>query len=124
MSLSCDWDGDIEPGMVMCDYPFRVEALATKRARNCCSCGKLIEVGEPCNEWRRYKVPEYDIEIAIWGDCGDQGPPRASYFHCVDCGLLADFLHGQKYVFSPADDMRELAKEHAALVRAGQAGCL
>ena len=124
MGLSCDWIDDIVPGMVCWEDPHTIAALATKRARKCASCGAKIQPGQPCHEWRRYKVPEYDIEIAIWGEDGDLGPPRASHYHCVDCGLIASFLLDHNYVFPPTDDIRELAKDHAREAGTGRGGCI
>jgi hypothetical protein len=85
---------------------------------------KRLNPGDIVTEWRRYKIPEYDVEISIWGEDGDQGPPRASHYHCGECTLIARFLYAQKYVFPPTDDMRVLAKEHAEMAAVGRAGCV
>ena len=123
MGLSCDYDSDFEPGTTAWNWPSALKPLATKRSRKCCSCGKPLAPGDLAAEWRRYKVPEYDVEISIWGDSGELGPPRASKYHCVECDLISGFLRTFDYVFNPADDMRNLAKEHAGLVAAGGKGC-
>jgi len=124
MGLSCDYDCEFEPGMVAWNWPRNLAPLATKRARKCVSCGKRLAPGDLAAEWTRYKVPEHDIEISIYGDCGENGPRRASHYHCVDCSMIADFLHGFNYAFQPTDDMRALAREHAEEAAYGRAGCL
>lgn len=124
MGLSCDYESDWEPGMTAWNFPANPAPLQTKRGRKCASCRCALAPGAVVTEWRRYKVPEYEIELAIYGEDGDCGPPRASAFHCADCTMLAAFLSSFKYAFQPDDDMRALAREHAELIADGGTGCL
>ena len=129
MGLSCSNDDyDPEPGDVCWHWPNEVKPLATKRARKCCSCGKRINPGQPAALFERWKVPESEVEVRIYGeDNWDEGVPRAPWFHCGDCGLLTLFLISPplNYVFMLDEDVRELAKQHYEEVLAGrQAGCM
>ena len=126
MSLSCEYDYDPEPGDVCWEWSGDLKPLATKRWRKCASCHKRIDPGEKALRFRRWKIPEHDIEIAIYGEDGDCGPPRAPWYHCADCGLIALFLASPPlyYVFQIHDDMRKLSKEHAAMVALNRAGCV
>ena len=122
--LSCYYDYDPEPGDVCWFTPNSIEPLKRFRATKCQSCKKRIAPGDLAAEFRRYKVPEHDIEIAIYGDDYDQGPPRASHYLCQDCGNIYLFLERFGYALNPEMDMRELSAEHGELAKAGQAGCL
>ena len=77
-----------------------------------------------CLEFPRYKIPEFDVELKIYGEDCDCGPPRASWFMCWECGwrYLALARHG--YAIQINDDMRKLMIEHDDLTAAGHAGCL
>jgi hypothetical protein len=126
MSLSCDYDWEPDPGDICWEFPKGFEPLSTKTTRKCCSCGHKISPGSPALRFRRWKIPEYDVELAIYGYDGDNGPPRAPWFHCLDCGNIALFLASPPldYAFRIDDSMRELSREYAEQVKAGQAGCL
>ena len=123
MGLSCDYDFDPEPGMVCWHWPGGFSVFDRKRATKCCSCGEKITGGNVLR-FSRYKVPEYEIEERIYGDCGEDGPRRAPWFMCVDCGNIALFLLSFNYSFYLEDNMRDLAKEHAAMAAENRAGCL
>ena len=120
--LTCDYYYDPEPGDVCWDVPSGWKTHTRKRLPKCCSCGEPVS-GEKCLEFRRYKIPEYDVEIRIYGEDGDQGPPRASRFMCFECGwrFLALARHG--YAINIYDDMRRLMIEHDGLAEQGLAGC-
>lgn len=126
MGLSCDYDYEPEPGDVCWEWPDKLKPLDTKRSRKCWSCGAKIALGALALRYHRFKVPEHDIELRIWGEGYDQGPPRAPAFHCADCGNLALFLLSPplNYTFHLHEDMRELVKEHAEMAQAGRAGCI
>lgn len=126
MGLSCEYDYEPEPGDVCWGWPDKMEPLPTRRSRKCCSCGARIEPGAMSLRFKRWKVPEHDVEIRIYGEDSDCGPPRPPLFHCFDCGNLALFLLSPplNYGFNITDDMRELAKEHAEMARDGRSGCI
>ena len=123
MGLSCDYDFDPDAGQTVWEHNDEFTTLATRRRRKCCSCKARIEPGAKVVKFRRWKVPEYDIEISLYGDDGWDGPPRAPMFHCEPCGNLYLFLQGFKYSFPVDDDMRKLAKEHAKMEAQNRAGC-
>ena len=87
--------------------------LATKRARKCCSCGEKIDVGATCAEIPRFKVPESDVEVRIYGEDGEV--PMASAYMCEICAGLAFSLDELGYCGQPWEDQRELVKEYAEI---------
>jgi len=77
----------------LCDYdsngwyyypPKDFVTFGLKRRKRCCSCGKLINIGDQCVEFDRYRGPITDIEERI---CGDE-IELASWFMCEECGEI------------------------------------
>lgn len=119
MSLMCDMDGDG-------DYDWYYETaddfapLATKRSRKCCSCGGVIKVGELSLKHTCSRPPKYDIEERIYGD-DSMAVPMASRYMCEACGDLSMNLRELGYCAPPGDDMRELVKEYAEMMKGASA---
>ena len=80
MPLSCGCDDWPEPGTVIWYDPDGYSTLETKKRQRCCSCNELIEIGATVGVTHRYKVPEFEIEIDIYGEDGEV--PRASKYMC------------------------------------------
>lgn len=95
------------------DWPRDYSTLDTKRRRQCCSCGEWINVGSTVVAFPRFKVPEHDIELAIYGETDENGPKRATEYLCERCGDLFFSLEELGFCVSYAQDMRELVKEYA-----------
>lgn len=112
MGLTCSCDFEPEPGMV-CWEDLVTTKLATKTKRKCHSCCTTIEIGEDCASSRRYKVPDTDVEIRIYGEDGEI--PRAPKFICEKCHDLALNLEELGYCMQPWEDQRELVKQYAEL---------
>ncbi len=113
MGLTCSCDYDPEPGMKVWFDPKDYTTLATKRHRNCCSCGDRINVGDTCAEVPRAKIPETDVECRIYGEDGEV--PLASAYMCETCAGLAFSLDELGYCGQPWEDQRELVKEYAEM---------
>ena len=114
MTLSCYCDYDWpEPGSVRWFWPNDYSTLQTKRSRKCCSCGERIEGGATVAAYTRYKVPEFEIELSIYGEGGDDGPPRATWYHCEECADLCFSLQELGFCLYIGDDMRSLVREYA-----------
>lgn len=112
MSLTCQYEYDPEPGDVCWDIPADYTTLKTKRARKCVSCGDRIEPGDIVAAFERYKVPEYDIEIAIYGEDEWRGPARATWYHCERCADLYYSLIALGFCIAANDDMPQLVREY------------
>ena len=82
--LTCECDYGPEPGQVLWWVPNDYNALKTKQARKCQSCGCRIQPGDIVVPFDRYKVPETDVELCIYGEEGEI--PRATHYHCEACG--------------------------------------
>lgn len=87
MSLSCSCDFEPEPG-TKCwftgeDFSKMPQLIRRKR---CCSCNSLIESGSDVVSIPRYKVPETDIEIRIYGEDGEI--PLTPWYLCERCGEI------------------------------------
>lgn len=113
MGLTCNCEWDPEPGSVCWEIPAKHTTLKSKQSRKCCSCGERIEVGDCVAAFERFKVPEYDIEIAIYGEGEWQGPSRATWYHCERCADLMFSLSELGFCIDLYDDMRQLVKEYA-----------
>ena len=114
MSLSCSCDDYApQPGEVLCEYPHKYSTLATNRAKRCTSCGDLIPLGSIVAQIRCWKVPDCDVEEAIYGMDGEV--PRANRYLCERCADLCFSLMELGFCFWPAGDMRELLDEYVEL---------
>lgn len=123
MGLSCDVECD-DPSSFsfMWLHPEEFSKAPIGRRNRCRSCKKLIDVGDDCLAIQRYRVPVTDIEIRIYSEEGEIS--LAPHWLCEECGGLMMSLLQHGYALDYNDDMRELVKEHAALVRiSGDAPC-
>jgi len=114
MSLSCSCDDyDNEPGMVIW-YGLRNYTLApVGRRSRCCSCNEIIKAGTLRCEAPRFRVPEYDVEIKIYGEDGEID--IASKWMCERCADLYFSLKELGFCEQPWEDQRNLVAEYAEL---------
>lgn len=125
MALSCDYDYELEPGSIAWYTGGAWLKYDFKRAPKCCSCGTKLKdggFGKDALVFHRFKVPEHDIEIAIYGEDGEI--PRANWYMCFECGWRYRVLEDAGYAVNIEDDMCQLFIEHESLKELGQAGCL
>lgn len=115
MSISCDCDIDYypEPGDVCWDYPADYSQLETSKRKRCCSCKTLIDVGAVVTRLLRYKVPETDVEIRIYGE---EEKPLAPHYMCETCSDIYFSISELGYCFS-GRDMRQVLEEYHQLKR-------
>jgi len=85
MTLSCTCDYDPEPGDILWWHPNDYSVLDTIRAKRCACCGSRIVPGALVAKFVRWKVPDCAIEISIYGEESDCGPPRAPHYLCEGC---------------------------------------
>ena len=125
MSLSCSFDYDLEPGYTCWYVGDKWLKYDFKRAPKCCSCGNKIKdggFGKDALVFYRFKVPEHDVEISIYGEDGEI--PRANWYMCFECGWRYRALESAGYAIDIRKDMRPLFLEHEELSAIGQGGCL
>ena len=116
MPLSCGCDIEYEPGMTIC-YPGEdFEPLQTTRRQRCQSCKELINIGDFSVRFEIFKVPEYQVEIDIYGEDGEI--PRAPRYLCEECGEIDFNLKelGFECIWV-GEDMRELLKEYRRIYK-------
>lgn len=95
LTCSCDMDSP-EPGQIYYDDgPSEFSVLSTVRSQECLNCGAKIKSGAIVTEHTRYKVPQYDVEIAIYGDDGEIA--CASKYLCEDCSDMYFNLKDRGY---------------------------
>jgi len=89
VSLYCDID-DAPRGADWWWYQPADEApLTTKRSRRCCSCSKMIRVGELARKVQRYRaLTEFEEMRGIACD----EVPLSDWYLCEPCGDLADSI--------------------------------
>jgi hypothetical protein len=113
MGLSCscgEWEGD---GWF---YELRKDdfvKLDSNRARRCKSCNELIDVGDECLKFRRFRATNTDIEIKIFGEAGLV--ELAPWYHCATCGEQYLNLDALGYCLNISENMLELLAEHRAM---------
>lgn len=110
MPLICGCYDD-EPGMLRSYCHGDFEPLQTSRRKRCQSCKELIDIGAFSVRFGIIKVPEYEIEINMYGEDGEV--PMADRYLCEECGeIYLNLLSvGFKCIF-PSENMRELLKEY------------
>lgn len=107
MGLSCDCYVDAE---WFYEGPDDYEVLSTKRGRRCCSCNKLIKVGEIVTKHTCWRSPTpFSIEESIYGD----EVPMAPKYHCEECADIEFSLLELGFCIVLGDEMRELSRQYA-----------
>lgn len=82
---------------------------AMKRRKRCCSCKNLIDEGDTCTKYTRWRYPNCDIEEWIYGDAVG----LAAYYQCEECSDLMENLAELGFdCIGPDEDMRELIEEY------------
>lgn len=113
--LTCsteDWEP--EPGMKCWDWPSDYMPMPQfKRRRRCCSCGKLLNPGETVISWECEKIPNTDVEVAIYGEEG--AVPLATRYACERCADIGLSLMELGYSFAPGDNAQGLLAEYQAM---------
>ena len=126
LSCSCDYGSDLGPGSWL--YSSNIHNndfvhLDTTRAKRCCSCGKLIRVGECCIKYPRYRYPYSGVESKIKCRCDlddafadEPGIRISDHYHCEWCGEMYLNLTSIGYkCLLPDEDMRKSLKEYHEL---------
>ena len=115
MSVYCSCEYEPEPGHTVWFAPKDFKPLQTKRRQRCKACGELIDIGSDCLEFQRVRIPDTDVECAIYGEDGEI--PRASHYVCEECGglwlslydlgLCVDYDCDQRENVAEFNDMKE-----------------
>lgn len=124
LTCSCDYDYDFDHGewyywYANSDESFQIPFAGTKRKR-CCSCNNLIEIGEICNKYPRYRYPHDEIESQIKTGrslddamCDEATIRIADHYHCEKCSEIWLNLTDIGYeCLSPSENMVEKLKEY------------
>ena len=114
MPLSCYCEYEPDSGDVLYDPPRDYKTCDRKRATKCSSCREPVRPGDLAVEFTRYKVPEHEIELRIYGETAESGPPRASLWLCERCGDLYWSLADLGFCVGPYEDLRETVRDYAA----------
>ena len=121
--ISCDCDFYEEPGPGQWYYTGNLlltfEPLKSTKQKRCCSCDKLISIGDICLVFIRHRYPHTEIEARITGtDWGlNEEPPIkiANQYHCEICGEIYLNLSNLGYCIFPAENMGAVLKEYHEL---------
>jgi len=109
LSCSCDeWDGDGEYWTAPNDYS---TMKWRSRRRKCCSCKKIINVGEIITEFARFRGPLSDIEERISGD----EIPLVDYYMCENCSDIFFNLDELKFCVDITENMNDLLRDYKEL---------
>jgi hypothetical protein len=109
LSYSCG-DFESEPGQWYWYYPENdFVPLQTSRRKRCQSCKELINIGADTIKFPRFKIPDTDVEVKIYGEDGEI--PLAPWFLCEKCGEIYLNLNDIGYCLGPVD-MREALQEY------------
>jgi hypothetical protein len=110
MSLSCDCDWYPEPGDTWVDAPYDFAELDTSRRKRCKSCNHLIDIGSLALKFDRYKVPDTDAEVRIYGEEGEI--PIAPYYLCESCGDIYMSLSELGFCLNMTESMKEQLEQY------------
>ena len=102
--LSCNYDSykwcyDIPDGFTF------YKGLIGKR---CCICGKMVNFGDICVKFTRYREISSDIEERIYGD----DFPLAPYYMCEKCGEIYLNLSVLGFCLNIEESMTEALKNY------------
>ncbi len=98
MSLSCschEYDGE---GWAYLQ-PQQLTTLEASKRKRCCSCKKLIDKGADCLKFERFRAPNHEVEINIYGEDGE------IYLNLTAAG----------YCLNIEEDMHDNLKEYWAM---------
>lgn len=120
MTLSCECgDWYPEPGEWWHEghrgtyTPLKELAPARKRRPRCASCGDVIGFDDLALAFPRWRVPDADVEIAIYGEEGQI--PIATWYHCERCADLYFSLDELGFCGQPGTDQRDLCQEYGEM---------
>jgi hypothetical protein len=83
MSLSCSCNYEAEPGDTCWEeLGSYMQRPVSMRAPRCACCGVLIRPLALCLKFRRFKIPETELEEIVYGE----EIPRAYHYLCEYCG--------------------------------------
>lgn len=110
MSLSCDCSDDPDWWYAPCDPG----PLSTKRMRRCCSCKARIAVGDECQQFVRWRTPDFgSVAERIHGD----EEPMASWWLCERCSGLYESLDSLGFCDLLGQNLISVCKEYAQMQR-------
>ena len=107
MGLSCscqEWEGE----GVAYEPPKDFSKLETSKRKRCSSCNKLIDVNSLVLSFGRFRAPESDVEINIFGDDGEIR--LANHYLCEKCGEIYLNIESLGYCVDPDENMNDLLK--------------
>ena len=110
MSLSCSCDFDPEPGMKIWYEPNNYSTLEASKRKRCCSCEELISIGDTVAKFTRYKIPESEVEVNIWGEDGEI--PLADHYMCESCADLYYSISELRFCVQLGNDMRDVLEQY------------
>jgi len=108
--LSCECDYEPEPGDIWWYQPNDYTSYSSKRRTKCCSCGEKISKDDLVTAFERYKVPDTDIEVKIYGEDGEV--PRAYWYMCEKCSDIMFSLSELGFCIDIRQKMQNLLKEY------------
>lgn len=111
LSCGCDFDWYPEPGDVFISRQSDFKPMRfTSRRKKCCSCKEVIQHNDIILEFYRAKIPDNDVDIAIYGEDGEID--RASIFMCETCSDIFLSLEEMGYCPQVNVNQRRLLQEH------------
>ena len=109
MTLSCDCSEGDDDERIYPDDDY--STLDAARRRRCISCNELIDIGAIVLKFFRDRDSRSDVEESIHGD----EVPLATQHHCERCADIYFSLDALGFCLYLSEDMRDVAKEYAAV---------
>jgi len=107
LSCSCgEWEGE----GIAYEPPNDFTVLETSKRKRCTSCKKLIDIGSSVLPFGRFRAPQTDIEVDIYGDDGEIR--LCNHYLCETCGEIYLNLETIGYCVDPENDMTEYLSEY------------
>lgn len=116
LSCYCYDDHDVDGGDHIWYEPKDYSQYLQKRGKHCSSCKEvIIRKGDLCATFERYRIPDTDIERAIYGDDGEI--PLAQGVLCERCADIYFSLAELKFCVAPTENQLELLAEYQEVYR-------
>lgn len=113
LSCECGFEGDLA---WYYESPRDYTVLDTLKRKRCESCFKLINIGDLCISFDRFRDPKNDIEERIHGDF----VYLANRFMCESCADIFFSLEDLGFCIDLGDSMKALLKEYHTVYLKGK----
>lgn len=108
MPLTCEYPDEVHFDGWQYEPPEDFTVFDRSKRKRCCSCKNLINKGDECLKFERFRPPKSEIEEAIVGEEVYLAP----FYMCYRCGEIFLNLSALGYCIILPENMEELLEEY------------